>query len=138
VPGPPWWHGKLNHGKFGFDSLTCLMGLDLVVEGTWLKASSASEELKVGSWGWGGFVNLSQGDISCCFAKRFWGQPQGCPGATLGVVSYFPVRQLGVVSEKALCCLETFIKCCLFGCLGLIWSCPENWLLQNGLHYIKT
>jgi len=54
VPGPPWWHGKLNHSKFGFDSLTRLMRLDLVVEGKWLKASSASEELKVGSWGWGG------------------------------------------------------------------------------------
>jgi hypothetical protein len=61
VQGPPWWHGKLNHGKFGFDSLTCLMGLDLVLEGMWLKASNANEELKVGSWvgGWGGGGGVS-------------------------------------------------------------------------------
>ncbi len=123
--GPPWWHGKLNSGKFGFDSPTRLMGLDLVVEGTWLKASSANDELKTGSLG--GDVNLSQGDpMWPC--KTFLGQPWGCPRATFGVVSYFPLRQLGVVSEKALC-LETSIKCCLLGCLGLTWSCPENWLL---------
>ncbi len=48
MPGPPWWHGKLNSGKFGFDSLTRPMGLDLVVEGTWLKASRANDELKIG------------------------------------------------------------------------------------------
>ncbi len=83
-------------------------------------------------------VNLSQGDTSCCPAIHFWGKPWGCPVATLGVVSYFPLRQLGVVSEKALCCLETSIKCCLLGRLGLTWSCPENWLLRNGLHYFKT
>jgi len=46
--------------------------------------------------------------------KTVLGQPWGCPGATFGVVS-----------EKALC-LETSIKCCLLGCLGLTWSCPEN------------
>ncbi len=70
MPGPPWWHGKLKSGKFGFDSPTRLMGLDLVVEGTWLKASSANDELKIGSWGGG--VNLSRGDTSCGLAKRFW------------------------------------------------------------------
>ncbi len=51
VPGPPWWHGKLNRGKFGFDSPTRLRGLHLVIEGPWLKASSVNDELKVGSWG---------------------------------------------------------------------------------------
>jgi hypothetical protein len=55
----------------------------------------------------------------------------------LAVISYFALRKLGVVSEKALGCLETFMKCCLFGCLGLTWSCPENWLLRTSLHYIK-
>ncbi len=50
MPGPPWGHGKLNRSKFGFDSPTHLMGLDLVVEGKGLKASSANDELKVGSW----------------------------------------------------------------------------------------
>jgi len=54
VPGPPWWHGKLNRCKFGFHSPTGLIGLDLVVERTWLKASRANNELKVGSWGEGG------------------------------------------------------------------------------------
>ncbi len=53
VPGPLWWHGKLNHGNFGFDSPTHLMGLELGVEGTWFKASSANDELKVSSWGGG-------------------------------------------------------------------------------------
>jgi len=51
------------------------MGLDLVVEGTWLKVSSANDELKIGSLGGvggGGDVNLSQGDTSCGPAKRFW------------------------------------------------------------------
>jgi hypothetical protein len=45
-----------------------------VVEGTWLKASSANDELKIGSLGGGGGgdVNLSQGDISCGPAKCFW------------------------------------------------------------------
>ncbi len=49
VPGPAWWYGKLNHGKFEFHSPTRLMGLDLVVEGTRLKASSGNDELKIGS-----------------------------------------------------------------------------------------
>jgi hypothetical protein len=40
--------------KFGFDSSTRRMGLDLVIEGPWLKARSANDELKVGSWGGGG------------------------------------------------------------------------------------
>jgi hypothetical protein len=94
------------------------MGLELAVEGTRLKASSANDELEIGSWAGQVDVNLSQGDTSCCPAKRFWGQPWGCPGATLGV-SYFPLTQLGVVSEKALRCLETSVKCCLLGCLGV-------------------
>jgi hypothetical protein len=58
VPGPPWWYGKLNHGKFEFHSPTRLMGLDLVVEGTRLKASSANDELKIGSWGEGGWMSI--------------------------------------------------------------------------------
>jgi len=70
VPGPPWWHEKLNHGKVGVHSPTRLMGLELVVEGTRLKASSANDELKIGSWGERVDVNLSQGDTSCCPAKR--------------------------------------------------------------------
>jgi len=49
VPGPPWWHGKLNNGKFEFDSPARLMGLDLLIEGTWLKASNVNDELKIGS-----------------------------------------------------------------------------------------
>jgi hypothetical protein len=73
VPGPPWWHGKLNSGKFGFDSPTRLMGLDLVVEGTWLKASSANDELKIGSW-WARGVGMSicPKVTSCGPAKHFW------------------------------------------------------------------
>ncbi len=53
VPRPPWWHEKLNHGKFGVHSPTRLMELDLAVEGMRLKASSANDELKIGSWGSG-------------------------------------------------------------------------------------
>jgi len=49
VPGPPWWYGKLSHGKFGFQTPTRFMGLDLGVEGMWFNASNVSDELKVGS-----------------------------------------------------------------------------------------
>jgi len=116
------------------------MGLDLVVEGKWLKANSANEELKVGSWGFGGEggVVLICPKVTLHVALQNVFGADHRIGATLGVVSYFPLRQLGVVSEKPLCCLETSIKCCLFGCLGLTWSCSKNWLLRTGLHYIKT